>query len=452
MRDVELFAGPGGFSTGHKLAKLDDVELDGYEWDPDACATAVAAGHKRELADVAAVPLPPRGSVRGLIGAPPCQGFSASGLKLGRGDSPLIMRAIDDMAAGMDPEYVMDALHRACADHRSSLVLQPLRWALAVNPEWICLEQVPPVLPIWNAMADALVERGYSVFTGVLSAERYGVPQTCRRAFLAANRVSGEVRMPMPTHSRYHSRNPQRLDPGMPKWVSMAEALGWGMTARPSHTVTSGGTGSGGGVEVFGNYSRRVIMERERNEGRWADEDLVGFPRRADHQERIEIDGVEYRARDLRPGSVPAFALTEKARSWIRFAGAGRTAQQTAGQIPRELDEPAHTITGKGTAVWLTGDARARATRRGLDEPAATIMSSRLGNPRWEAGDPQDQRNYERKNVALRQVTVAEAAVLQSFPHDYPFQGSRTAQFRQVGDAVPPQLAMHVLRAAAGLS
>lgn len=400
MRDVELFAGPGGFSTGHKLAKLDDVELDGYEWDPDACATAVAAGHKRELADVAVVPLPPRGSIRGLIGAPPCQGFSPAGLKLGRGDSPLIMRAIDDMAAGMDPEYVMDALHRACADHRSSLVLQPLRWALAVNPEWICLEQVPPVLPIWQAMAEVLVRHGYSFWVGILSAERYGVPQTRRRAFLAANRVSGEVRMPMPTHSRYHSRDPQRLDPGMPKWVSMAEAL----------------------------------------QECWADEDLVGFPRRADHQERIEIDGVEYRARDLRP---------EKARSWIRFAGAGRTAEQTAGQIPRELDEPAHTITGKGTAVWLTGDARARAA---LDEPAATIMSSRLGNPRWEAGDPQDQRNYERQNVALRQVTIAEAAALQSFPHDYPFQGSRTAQFRQVGDAVPPQLAMHVLRAAAGLS
>ena len=243
MRDVELFAGPGGFSTGHKLAELDDVELDGYEWDPDACATAVAAGHKRELADVAVVPLPPRGSIRGLIGAPPCQGFSPAGLKLGRGDSPLIMRAIDDMAAGMDPEYVMDALHRACADHRSSLVLQPLRWALAVNPEWICLEQVPPVLPIWQAMAEVLVRHGYSFWVGILSAKRYGVPQTRRRAFLAANRVSGEVRMPMFTHSRYHSRDPQRLDPGMPKWVSMAEAL----------------------------------------QECWADEDLVGFPRRADH-------------------------------------------------------------------------------------------------------------------------------------------------------------------------
>lgn len=410
MGDVELFAGPGGFSTGHQLAGLDDVELDGYELDPDACATAVAAGHKRELVDLSIFPVPPRGSVRGLIGSPPCGGFSQAGLKLGRGDTPMIMAAIRRIDIGEHPDVVLRELDAASADHRSALVLQPLRWALLTNPEWIALEQVPAVQPIWTAMAEVLVRRGYSFWTGVLSAETYGVPQTRRRAFLLANRVSGEVRMPVPTHSRYHSRDPQRLDPGMPKWVSMAQALGWGMTARPAHTVTSGGTGSGGGVEVFGNYSRRVVMERELTEGRWVDP------------------------------------------SEVRFAGAGRTSQQTAGQVPRTLDQPAHTITGKGTAVWLTGDARARATRRPLDEPAPTILSSRRGNMRWEEGDPDDRRNYDRQNVALRQVTVAEAAVLQSFPADYPFQGSRTAQFRQVGDAVPPQLAMHVLRAAAGLS
>jgi DNA (cytosine-5)-methyltransferase 1 len=45
-------------------------------------------------------------------------------------------------------------------------------------------------------------------------------------------------------------------------------------------------------------------------------------------------------------------------------------------------------------------------------------------------------------------VTVAQAAVLQGFRPDYPWQGSRCRQFQQVGNAVPPPLARRVLEAA----
>jgi DNA (cytosine-5)-methyltransferase 1 len=40
-----------------------------------------------------------------------------------------------------------------------------------------------------------------------------------------------------------------------------------------------------------------------------------------------------------------------------------------------------------------------------------------------------------------RRLTVEECAVIQTFPHDMMFTGSRSSQYTQVGDAVPPLLA-----------
>jgi DNA (cytosine-5)-methyltransferase 1 len=168
----------------------------------------------------------------GLIASPPCPTFSAAGKGAGRQDIMHVIACMRDLADSKDTR----AEHRAaCEDERSLLTVEPLRWALALHPRWITLEQVPPVLPLWEYMAQLLEERGYKTWTGVLEAERYGVPQTRERAFLIAS-LDHPVGPPVPTHQRYVPGEPQRhdvtLDGEVLPWVSMAEALGWWLTDR----------------------------------------------------------------------------------------------------------------------------------------------------------------------------------------------------------------------------
>ena len=170
---------------------------------------------------------------------------------------PLILQAIEE-GVWRDIDELR-AWADSLEDERTGLTLINLHYAHRFQPTYIALEQVPAVLPIWEAYAEVLRGWGYSVWTGKLYAEQYGVPQTRIRAILMARRDGKEARPPVPTHSRYHSRAPERLDPGVQRWVSMAEAIGALYPQnRPSPTVTGGGVMTGG-WEPFGNAGRKAI-------------------------------------------------------------------------------------------------------------------------------------------------------------------------------------------------
>lgn len=258
---TELFRGPGGWAEGLRLLGLSDI---GLEWDTAACRTARAAGHLTVQTDVAAYPTAPFADrTAGLIASPPCQAWSRAGNRGGLHDQPLVHQAVSDLAVGRDTRAELLA---RCRDARSLLAAEPMRWLYDLRPEWVCLEEVPDVLPLFQQIAAVLRRWGYSVWTGVVNAADYGVPQTRRRAILIASRTQ-PVTAPTPTHSEHGATG--LFGDDLPRWITMAEALGWGYTDRPAPTVTGGGTATGG-PEPFGNATRRAMRAAMADRKHWA--------------------------------------------------------------------------------------------------------------------------------------------------------------------------------------
>ena len=284
---IDLFAGAGGWDVALRELGLHAI---GVENDRRAIETREANDFDTIGVDIRTIAAGSE-DARCLVASPPCQTFSVAGKGAGRRALDDVLRLVQriDETGGM-----LTASDVAGFDERTLLVVEPLLWAVqrerAGDPyDWIALEQVPGVLPVWDAVAEVLARRGYHGATFVLHAEQYGVPQTRRRAFLIANR-HGVVLAPQPLHRRYRHGDTQHDNAPdfelLAPWVSMSDALGWseGTVAQSTYSTHSDYSKRG---ERTGAQPSATITTHANRTIVWHEQDVYGKPRLRDQSGHV---------------------------------------------------------------------------------------------------------------------------------------------------------------------
>lgn len=88
-----------------------------------------------------------------------------------------------------------------------------------------------------------------------------------------------------------------------------------------------------------------------------------------------------------------------------------------------------------GKSYYLGGGKTGMARRLSLDEPSLTLTCA-----------PAQKQTERCHPIETRPLTVREYARIQTFPDDWQFSGNLSSQYRQIGNAVPVNMAAAVGR------
>lgn len=447
LRILDIFAGCGGFSLGFQRAgfsvvgglELEPVRartffrnlLRGLQPPPDP-STDISVSPKEALKKFGASPR----NIDGIIGGPPCQAYA----RIGRAK-------LREVAAA--PEAHVQ-------DPRARLYKRYLDYVAEVSPLFIVMENVPDILSIGGRNIAEDVARTldqefeYEVRYTLLNAAGYGVPQFRERLFMIGihKEVGIVPRFPKPTcrlelpigfrgtcahahralaleDKRLHiSPLPDYSRAWLPP-VSVKEALS--DLPRVRERLRQQGRGPRDlGLELDyhsdadSEYQRRMrSWPRFRtggvvtaNETRYLERDFELFENMAEGAQYPEV--VEL-----------AETLVQKRVRQMRQAGQRVSAEQEE-TLRRQMVPPYDP--NKFPNKW-------RKMER--DAPARTLMAHL-------SHDSYTHIHYDSEEA--RTITVREAARLQSFPDGFQFCGAMNAAFAQIGNAVPPLLALAVAR------
>ncbi|GAA4013439.1 DNA cytosine methyltransferase [Streptomyces marokkonensis] len=376
---VDLFSGAGGFSAGFRAYEPNGPgsspfrSVAAVEFDEAAAATYAANFGSAHVANVDITTWDP---------------------------SPYTGQV--DVIMGGPPCQGFSALHRnnpekpKAEDPRNRLWAEYVRVVRTIQPKIFVLENVDRFLRSqeFQHLQEATSEGGdlsnYTLRSGILNAADYGVPQARRRAIVIATRndLGEPLKHPRPTHTRDTATSPQarfEVEEGTP-----AEPLPW-------VSVQS---------EVFDHTP--------------AETPSVDLPERTDKPLGIVLPG-PYRTTELHIGRNP----TELSLARYRAIPPGGNRHNLTGKH----DEVGGVETYLSTDSWdkhKTGSGDVMG-RMHADRPAVTI--------RTEFYKPEKGRYLHPEHD--RPITHYEAALIQGFPADFQWFGSKVQIARQIGNAVP---------------
>lgn len=397
---IDGCAGPGGWSYGmeHYLG-LRDV---GLEWDTAACKTRAAAGHATIQCDVSQYPVEPFiGKTKGLVFSPPCTLFSEGGTRIGRLIIGLLIGGIRRLMHGEDcRQEIRDHVHPIALDAqkaRNAKRTQEKQWddgrieSAAHEDAFIACLVLEPARYL------------YALISGGKPFEWTALEQ---------------VPSVLPLWNVY-VQELQRL--GWSAWAGVLCAADYGVGQVRNRAVLIASAvrkmqppepthgEDGGPLDLFGG--RRAPWRSMADTLGWGATDR---PSPTVTAGGAKTGGVEPFAR----GGREALHGAQERGAWVVRTAFGAPSKDRKNGS-HEIDpfaRPAHVVTSK-TKDWTLHRA-----------------------------DPKRQFGPE----TIR-ITVVEAGQLQSFPADYPWQGTRNKQHEQAGNAVPPLLSAHIVSAATGI-
>lgn len=353
-----------------------------------------------------------------LIGGPPCQAYSLAGRARRTGDDTF------------------------ASDHKHFLYREYLHILAKFRPTIFVMENVKGLLSSKNGddsmfktiLADLtrleggvrydvrslVIDAGSSELKPadfIIRAEEYGIPQKRHRVILLGIRSDVSDAIPrsalvpsdgpvtvrsaiqdMPLMKAERSRRKPKINLD---WESVQrKALGEARHLR----LTADRADKGRGVKAESSYNS------------WIQEPKLEKPVQHNPRPHMISDLVRYRVMAELAGRLG------KSPKYI--------------DLPREL-YPEHRNAGANSAPFTD-----RFRVQVWDAPSTTIVSHISKDGHYYIHPDAKQ---------TRSLTVREAARLQSFPDSYYFEGPRTQQFHQVGNAVPPLLAKQIGELVAGM-